>query len=94
MEIIVHLEIGKKVHKNNGIEECGTKKKWFVRLRDELTVKKRHFAQQAEETCVRFQISYSSQHVISAEHNIHSGTSQWSPCAVSYLHAISFSQFW
>ena len=71
MEIIVHLEIGKKVHKNNGIEECGTKKKWFVRLRDELTVKKRHFAQQAEETCVRFQISYSSEHVISAEHNTH-----------------------
>ena len=44
------IEIGKKVYENNGnweitkIEECGwneKKKKWFVRLRDELTVKNR-----------------------------------------------------
>ena len=48
MKIKVWLEIGKKVYENNGnweitkIEECGwnEKKKWFVRLRDELTVKK------------------------------------------------------
>ena len=39
MEMIVHLEIGKKVHKNN--KNWGMrKKKRFVRLRDELTVKK------------------------------------------------------
>ena len=88
MEIIVHLEIGKKVHKNNGIEECGTKKKWFVRLRDELTVKKRHFAQQAEETCVRFQISYSSEHVISAEHNIHWYITVESMCCVIFARHI------
>ena len=49
MEKKVYLEIGKKVHENNRnwkitkIEECGwneMKKKWFVRLRDEHTVKK------------------------------------------------------
>ena len=56
MEIKFYLEIGKKVYENNenceitkikefqlenGIEESQKmKKKWFVRLRDELTVKK------------------------------------------------------
>ena len=55
MEIKVYLEIGKKVYENNenweitkikefqlenGIEESQRKKKRFVRLRDELTVKK------------------------------------------------------
>ena len=55
MEIKFYLEIGKKVYENNenweitkikefqlenGIEESQKwKKKWFVRLRDELTVK-------------------------------------------------------
>ena len=42
MEIKVHMKIGRKDHENNGKLRIGgtKKKKWFVRLRDELTVKK------------------------------------------------------
>ena len=49
MKTKVHLEIGKKVHENNEnwainknweMVEKREKKKWFVRLRDKLTVKK------------------------------------------------------
>ena len=40
MEIKVYLEIGKKFRKIMKIEKWWkNKKKWFVRLRDELTVK-------------------------------------------------------
>ena len=44
MEIKVYLEIGKKFQKYNEnwqLAEMKKKKKWFVRLRDELTVKNR-----------------------------------------------------
>ena len=43
MEIKIYLEIGKKYHENNEKLRIGRKekKKWFVRLRDELTVKKK-----------------------------------------------------
>ena len=43
MEIKIYLEIGKKYHENNEKLRVGRKeKKWFVRLRDKLTVKNRN----------------------------------------------------